>query len=737
MPYCGKRTEQKSLADFKEVVTSEFKLDEDHKNDLFQTAARIGGICKSIRHPSEVKGTPDHLSVTSSGEFWHSIRNGGQAQAVRELLLQYMTEIPNEDSIESTPFGDLTRKKGHPIWKTYFREPWELEHVFINLEFGEILEQVFGSVQLAGYDDKLGLQILYCAWRSRSKTPLIRVSTVPESGNKARIVTVSECWLNILFSPFCHLLKAVLMVHPSVFSSFTRADQNWESLRLLMNGDPNPWTLSSDLKDATNAIPFDVAKTLLRGFCMGAGIPVGPYRSTIIDLIGPRFVVTQSGEDFYTSRGIMMGESIAKPILTILNLVVEELACLRHNHVPVSYRGPMPVTFTRAVHIGGDDHVIRGPRSYLKTVTKMHIASGSMISTNKHGISKLMVRYTEKILYVKNFRFKVLFKNLREDELDKTPAIDSVKVRLLTKSQSTLLKKDDRNVAIGKAFQLMRTIRYLGDKPFSKMVRDLFISRMRPLLPSKDKHPKIWHMMFLPQEMGGLSLGLKDEVESHFTLCPFPIKALLWKMSLGVPMRREGRLLKRLVTNPAQRGITYLQERTEILERILEEESVTEEEIKANLPFLEPIQTVTYRELGERFQIWGQDLIRKLRTEGIFSHREFVERYLRGSIFLELLSKTKPKRKVFETTPYLRRYIKIRDELLEGIPNEVTHEVIDRLDFNEVFDQFKLTRVIYVDESQEVRVEREICPGFVDTHKDKLSNMGGVNTPSMMVKRFN
>jgi hypothetical protein len=432
----------------------------------------------------------------------------------------------------------------------------------------------------------------------------------------------------------------------------------------------------------------------------------------------------------------MMGEAIAKPVLTILSLAVEELSCLQYNGLESSFNGPMPRKFQRAVHIGGDDHIARGPRSYLNRITENFLKSGSVVSPNKHGISKIMVRYTEKILYVENFRHKVLFKDLDEDRLDLTPAIDSVKVRLLTKSQSTMLKKDDRNVAIGKAFQLMRTLKYIADRPFSTIVRDLFISRMRPLLPSKVKSPKIWHMMFLPKQLGGLSLAFDDEVESHFRQSPFPIRSLLWKIKIGKNIRPEGRLLRKLTSNPCQRGITALQERTLELQELMEDGVSSKSELESQLPFKDPIKFTEYSELVERFSERGNALIRKLESEGIFTHHRFIERYLRGNIFMELLVQKPTKRKVFETAPYLQRYLRIKDELIEDLPDSVTEDDISAIDFNEVFNRYMLDRIIFVDENQEVLVEKEIVPGFFDTHKDKLANMSGVNVPSMKVHRY-
>jgi hypothetical protein len=740
MPYCGKATEKKSLKKFKEITSSVFECTPEHLKKMEEGARRIGAICDSIKPLSEIKDV-DHLSVTSSGEFWHSIRKGGQAKATASLLEKYLTKPQTVDSIEPSPFGEVRRVKGEPLWRTLFRPKWQTDAFQVDT-FGDVLEQLYGSVQLAGYDSILGTQILWCAWNERSVYPLLRAGTVPEMGNKARIVTVSEAWLNLLFSPFCHLLKAALQSHPSVYSSFKKSDQNWEALRLLMNGDPETRTLSSDLKDATNAIPFSIAERLVKGFCKGYGIAIGPYRKSVIDLIGPRTVSLPDGEEFLTSRGIMMGEAIAKPILTLLNLVVEEVSYLEFMGIPCTSDKAAPSSSWRAVHIGGDDHVLRGPRQYLDLVTNNHLSSGSIISPDKHGISNIMVKYTEKVLYVKNFKYKVKYKDLKEDELHLTPAVDSVKVRLLSKGESTLLKKDDRNVAIGKAFQLMRTLKYLKkDDPVRMLARDLFISRMRPLLPSKENNPKIWHLMFLPKQIGGLTLGFPEELQEHFDKAPFPIRAILFKMAYGLCVREEGRLLRKLTCNPAVRGVPYLQERTIQLQEVLED---PDGDVKGALNFLKPIQKMTWSEVSAKVmkahpgRYEPNWIVRRAETMGIFTHHRFIERYLRGNIFLELLTSKPSSRKMFETSPIVDRYVKIRGELLEHCKG-IDEKDIPK-DFGRYFNQYLLDKIIFIDEGQVMTVGKEDFNygGMILNMKEDhtLSEMAGLNAPALKVGRF-
>jgi hypothetical protein len=352
-----------------------------------------------------------------------------------------------------------------------------------------------------------------------------------------------------------------------------------------------------------------------------------------------------------------------------------------------------------------------------------------------------MVKYTEKILYVKNFQFAVEYKDLKEAELHLTPAVDSVKVRLLSKGESTLMKKDDRNVAIGKAFQLMRTLQYQKDKCFRQMVRDLFISRMRPLLPSKDKCPKIWHLMFLPKQIGGLTLGFKEELQEHFDKSPFPIKAILFKMSHGIDVREEGRLLKKLTSNPAVRGVPYLQERTLELQQVIED---PDGDVKSALNFLKPLEKMTWRQVAQKVmeehpgKFEAAWVVRKAEDMGIFSHHRFIERYLRGNIFLELLTSKPSTRKMFETTPMVDRYINIRADLLD-LCNGIDEEDIPT-DFVKTFNRYLLDRLIFIDENQIMTVGKEdfqYSGMTFDMREDhRLKEMAGLNAPALKVKRF-
>jgi len=432
MPYMGSRTEKRSWEAFKKVLTTDYQPPAKTIVELGQAARRIGSICRKIR-PTKIHPGCLHISVTSSGEYSHSLRKGAQAAAVADAITRILTRIPEVDSIEKTPFGDAVFKRGIPLWKTLFRE----ETLLTNREFLSRYALVKGiEDRFVGLDEVLGEQIMYVAWKESYPTPVLRAEIVPEMGNKARIVTLSEYWLNVLQAPLAHLLIEAMKFHPSVFSSFHRQDQAFEAVKGLTrikakalrprmrvkSIDYHPWptkptvktftveegVLSSDLKDATNAQNWEVTKMLLRSFISGYGLESRPeYINLVLDLIGPRIVELPNFETIVSKTGIMMGEAIAKPSLTILNLAIEELAFIRYTESEARLYDNLPAPYRdwRYVHIGGDDHLARGPAPYLDTITQIHLSAGSHISPGQHGWSTRCVKYTERLLNLGNLEY--------------------------------------------------------------------------------------------------------------------------------------------------------------------------------------------------------------------------------------------------------------------------------------------------------------------------------------------
>jgi len=656
-PYMGRPVEIKSQAKFIKTVTSDFKPDDQILTELAAAARRIGGICRHIRNqplPQEAA----HLSVTSSGEYGHPIARGAQAMAVKEAMVRILTRVPLSDEKEETPFGTAYLKEGLPIWQTLFRDEFSLSDV-IGHELFEPVLSGFPKDQVGrfyGLDRVTGKQILYVAWKELPQLPYnVRAEFVPEMGNKARIVTLAPYWLNVLQAPLAHLLIEGMKYHPSVFSSFHREDQAWSAVKGLVKiGDvslTNQFVLSSDLSDATNAQQLELTKVMLKSFIDGYGFGVhSRYVELVLGTIGPRLIRFKDGTIVLTKTGVMMGEAIAKPSLTILNLSVEERAFLVYNNRQdlLYTEEPAPYRAWRYVHIGGDDHLAKGPAAYLNLISDTHLRAGSHISPGKHGFSRICVKYTERLINLMNLQYR---EPIGKSDYCRSTIVDSVKVRLLERGLSTMIKKDNKNVAIGKSEQLAGCLKWLPtdrrfwtfDKKVS--IRDLFINRMGPLLPSKALHPRAYKAIHLPTIVGGYGLGFEEEYESILRGCPEPHQWLLSKAMAGLNVKKELRIFRRLNTNTSTRGVEEIQQ--------FEQKIVSQ---LSDYPSM--VNAISWDEVKRLFPNPDQNprlTIAMAADKGILSFEDFAKRATRGNLFQHLLLGT-GKLKVFNTRPYTQTY---------------------------------------------------------------------------------
>jgi hypothetical protein len=652
MPYMGSTTEKKSEEKFKYVLQSDFQPSDELVFQMSQAARRIGGICKSIRSRTIPDGVA-HISVTSSGELEHSIKDGAQAMAVREAMIRILTIVPEEDLEENTPFGPAVHHKGIPLWRTVFRsEVLDTELNFLD-PYHLIKEQ---EGRFAGLDKDTGKQIMYVAWKEYQPIPALRAAVVPEMGNKARFVTMSAYWLNILQSPLSHVLIDAMKYHPSVFSSFHRQDQAFEAVKglallkrsTLLKGEA---VLSSDLKDATNAQNWRITKGILRGFINGYGLSFRPeYVDLVLDTIGPRLVLFKDDTSVLSKTGIMMGEAIAKPSLTLLNLSIEELTFLKYNRAEERLYDALPAPFMdwRYIHIGGDDHLVKGPIAYLDLLTQIHLGCGSHIDPGKHGYSRICVKYTERVINILNLPNAKAFD---QEDYSRSIIVDSVKVRLLERGQSTLIKKDNKNVAIGKSTQLGGCLEWLPiDSRFytetkKESIRSLFVERMGSLLPRKAVNPRAFAAIHLPTAVGGYGLGMKRELGYFLAHSPEPTKGLVYKAFLGLDVKSDLKIFRILNTNLSTRGVESIQQfEQKIVDQLQEYPGM--------------INAIGWKELQKRFPdpyFNARKTIALASDEGILSIEEFAKRATRGNLFQALIMGTKGL-KVFNTHPFVKTY---------------------------------------------------------------------------------
>lgn len=407
--------------------------------------------------------------------------------------------------------------------------------------------------------------------------------------------------------------------------------------------------MSSDMKSATDTVDTRLARALVKGFLRGCGIPQSKYISSVLSMIGPRRVHTRD-KIFVTRRGVMMGECMAKPILTLLNLCVEELAYLRHTGWPVyGNYSASPHYGWRFFHVGGDDHLAFGPICYLNKITKIHKAVGSIISEDKHAISRIAVTYCERMIYLPNLQKRQPYA-IAKDHSDSV-IVDSVKVRLLSKGLSTQVAKDEKNVAIGKARQLAGCLRWLPrtwhwPESHKVSIRDLFIRRMRGLLPSRHKSPSLYAQVLLPLEWGGLDLYLDDEeLYRAYTASPYPTLWVFWNRFIGEDIRAPLKKFRRLNTNNCRRGVPEMQQ--------LEDDIVADLEMMAEI-----LGSKTWPEIQELVgpTFSHRETKEKARDLGWMSFRDFAEYCARGDMFTTLLLGGIATRKNFNTIPLNKAY---------------------------------------------------------------------------------
>lgn len=684
MPYMGLATELKARETFKEVLQSDYRPPKWLVKKMNHVAFRIGRMCRKLS-PGPIHPGVLHFSVTSAGEYEHTTRKGAHAKAVMDAFKRHLDVIPESTFMEDTPFGKVSHIKGIPLWKTAYR-PYPLE---TKLSFGDSYKLVEGQPdRVAGLDNYAGIQIMYAAWKDMDQTPLVRAEVVPEMGNKARHVTVSAYWLGVLQAPLAHALVEALKWHPSCFSSFHREDQAWEAARSLCRVDrplsKDEWILSSDLKDATNAQQWDLTISMLRGFMLGYGLNVfSPYASLALGTIGPRLVTFHDDTSVLSNVGIMMGEPLAKPSLTLLNLCIEELAFLEYTHRSWlikyinRYDRPDPYRDWRCFHVGGDDHLARGPLPYLERITELHRLCGSHISPGKHGYSRVCVKYTERVLNLENLGKG---KNpINETDNSQSLIVDSIKVRLLERGLSTERKKDNKNVAIGKSKQLGGVLAWLPKDPYyypiGKVVsiRKLFIKRMGNLLPRESQHPRAFANIHLPMELGGYGLGFPDEWPEFLLKSPEPTRYLIVKaQTFGgyQDMSKDIRIFAKLNHNTSVRGLSSM---TDYIELSLEREAARPferdptgfgmrkvtypNELSSDL-YKRTRWYATWNDVCTSYEQEGDSprhVVDRAARAGWISQSEYVNRCSRGILFQTLLL-GKEKLSLYNTTPWVKTY---------------------------------------------------------------------------------
>jgi len=550
-PYCGKKTQIKAEAVFKEAITRRRVTTPEMMEKMRNAAIAVGRRISSI-DPSTPSERSNHISLVSSGEMDYRVKDGAQAKATIDALTGFVSRESARTETISTPFGDARFVAGVPIWKTLFRDPDEealmvgkwLEPRSLGLEEG-VAES---GRNFWGLDETAGRQILYIAYTRKKEADLLsdtepiplRASPIGELGDKCRWITVCEWWLNIIQAPFTHFYSDIIQRHPYAWTSFNKMDQTWEAAKALLlkyKGRNVPeWVhfMSSDLTNATNCQDRVLSKALLEGVLEGFGYSLSEYDREVLSLLDvDRDLSFPDGTGIRSTNGIFMGEHLAKISLVTLGLCVEELSYRETRNFPFYIDGVFSDVgsndgnkedWWRFFHLGGDDHIAGGPSDYLDRITSNYLACGSEISVNKHGRSRRCVRYCERMI---NLDQRIRDKDtLRANSSapHESLIVDGIKCRLLAKDDAVSNKAQDTNTAIGKAKAFSGCIKWLPHDnvlwPEGKvtLIRNLFIMRMGGNLPNRVNEPKLHSMAFLPVELGGFDLNMDGPGDKTETL---------------------------------------------------------------------------------------------------------------------------------------------------------------------------------------------------------------------------
>jgi len=356
-----------------------------------------------------------------------------------------------------------------------------------------------------------------------------------------------------------------------------------------------------------------------------------------------------------------MGEPLAKTILTLLNLSMEEIAIREYLHC--DFKTPIQVPW-RCFSIAGDDHIAVGPRAYLEGITRAHIRAGSIISPDKHGFSSKAVRYCEKILKVSNFKNPDWTPKSINDSLevhDRSPFVDSIKVRLLSPCSKNNESFNDRNTAVGKASSLGRTLRWIPNEFYSyklkRLIRDRFFQRMGPLLPPNTSGV-YWHLL-LPDSIGGLGLWLEEDIPILTNKLPDPTKSYLIDLVAGRASDQDTTYFKGFTHNVSYRGYELLESEISLVREFL----ITE--LIAMMPGYPMHEARIMAGISDNLSL--KQVKNRLKGLTWLTEEEVYDSLLRPFLFKQILS-GEAKVSAFNTESFKSRYSKLWDIYFKGSP---------------------------------------------------------------------
>jgi hypothetical protein len=544
------KAEAKAIEDFKSISCTARLTDSSLLSEARVIAYQLGKqLSCYYRSPYKT-----HISLKAAGSLEKASSEGGRAAEIKSVMTSYLA---SQVAMASDQAG--------VSWGSHRNDDYEKS--FLDYED----ESWMGVHARAGLDSYLGKSILSKALVAAEifSGPIpVKVITVSEPGYKARIVTTTKWFVNIVQQPMGHLLVDMLAHVPELSSGLSRSDQAWQVTAAIAGRSNDPFkegisVLSSDLTSATDAIPRDIAATLFSGFCEGLGLYQKSKRmvDVCLKILNADRLVTYKDETFVTKRGIPMGEPLTKGILALFTYFAYKRSLnafeSRHGNVVGGH-------FFSA---GGDDHIAIGPDEFLDGITQTLLEAGAILSETKHGKSKLAVTYCEKTLLVKNLHNRVTVRTINGLDYEKSIMVDSIKVRLLSPASKANENFDSTNCAIGKGKSLGRTLPWMihrdTDRRRIALYRQWFFFRMDAQLARGSKI--YWHLL-LPEWAGGLGLGTYQDYEAIARGLPDPSRLLVKQVLAG-----DTHLLvkfSRFLSNVSIRGIIRDKQYTDLEERV-------------------------------------------------------------------------------------------------------------------------------------------------------------------------
>jgi hypothetical protein len=708
LPCGGPREEQKALKALELINTTRFETDRKTLADLREGARIIGKRCRKAGSGPIRRA---HLSMAASGSLYYSVKEGGRAQEMISAITPTLSHIPTEDKEIVYPLGVLTDKKGLQRWRTWCREtPFLAEP---ERGFGDpSIETIGGEVDLIklGFDEAIGDQLLACALleeqQAWSEEIPLRVLTVREPGNKARIVTTGPWWAYAIQQPLAHVTRGYLASYPPAEAGMSKTENAWQFLRTIQQRRSSYKDdfacLSSDLKSATDSIPQDVAKALLSGFLAGLGF-YSPLGEICIEMMGkPRLCMSEKTDSIWSSvRGVFMGEPLAKTLLTLAVCSAEEVAIRKY--LGYDFLKPVQATW-RSFATAGDDHIAVGPVPYLKEITKQLLAGGMIISPDKHAYSTVAVRYCERILDVRQYRntdWTMEELNSVSSSYLASPLIDTVKLRLISPCSKSNEGFNDRNTAVGKGKSLGSYLDWISttgaDPKWVTMVKERFFTRMGSLMPSRSSGV-YWHLL-LPQCLGGLGMATIQDYPDLVAKLPAPSKTALKEYVQGTLSTEDAKRFRGFTSNISYRG--YALNEGSLLYR------AKELIVPMALGFAEKISLdEACKKLGLEEDLTLKQKFTRLRSKNFLRGHDVEDIIMRPYLFSELLG-GKEKPTVFNTESFIRRYQKLWDLTYRGDVSITTDDIL------KAFEKDKALPELYHFPEEDIFVRGEVKTGTV------------------------